>query len=1369
MSSKIKYGYGTVKVSNNPELFNSNWQPSEDMLEIGFRYTVFGVRSPNMRLEAGAFPCIGRFSSLRHRKPDLLDCAFSYSLLGDVLSGQYNIDYFDVSGSPGSTPRWLRPTDSSPTIQTGPNGGFSMAINSLTMRIREWNGVGENVGTAGQKYLPDTGYGRPDVSFIDVPGTQIGNIFSHPPSRVAWFNEVGQTAFSKGSIEIEGVFNPPENMLGNYGFQVYYTKSGGAGAVTGVGGSNGTVNGASPNEFVDGDAGGQFAGGDVGKYIRIRIGAVNVGTFLITGFTNSDTVDVDASAISQPFTTESGMTWEMVTGPIGEYFFRRRRYTHYDFWAATVTTAYTAMPLSSYIYHNFGEGGNGSDRFPTRVLHDRGAFWWTTNNRYNSDSGIWRWMDMGPQSLDPSFRDGDISGLTGAVDLRDMGLDSQDKMWIAGIDNIGQGFSLLRWDPHPGGDSGAMVLLSTHAMQSADNDATGLTTDDLRGIAVDTSQAYAAGDRIWVMGDLNEGGSADNKNDGGISYTDDYGTTWKRIHRLHARTGTASVSNGTKTVTGVGTAFDTEFAVGDWIRFAGSGRSYEIDTITDADTLDLVINHVGGESGASIERGGLPNTGELEHRVFMQTAAGAWTADGAATPAIDFDSNGNLYWIAAGRDRVCKWDESTGLMTSLANTAFNNGGTGISVNQMKTLVVQRIPDPHGQGDHFFHNSIWVGTFNEAYVRIDPVFDGTHTRYHWTYDDLNWPTHMAATNQAGGTTTFNTNFNVEPKTGQLFIWHSHQSGTGSGSRQGMLRQGSSRLGVIGNNGNHSVWTENDTGNRRVFGNASFDDLGMGSMFWSQGVSTLVEAGENAFVAMLVSPCWICYGWSGTAWVEQGIDQRDSNLDFIGGQSPAGPHTDRTVSVGTGLKRVHPDFADFDPVMGMRIRFTDDAPSAQVDQFIVDENSTFICFVGTGKDNTQEATWNVDSHGAPTVFRIDDEPIKDVKNQWTQDGGIDGGWVNSASSVANPPFLRGWAENHEWEYYAPPYTPNTTWTHTAGTGHARDDHFKATLRIADEGEFAADGSTGIGSDIFTSAGGHVFVPGDVGKSIFVEGVNGATPDVDNGQAVILAWISGTQVQTDKTYAATNASLRWKLRDVPAVSWVAMTHGYQRTVYSEYYNEWRLYSSEDHGQNWSLHKTIDDTNIVAENEPISNRQDDGCYADWLGTYNPLRWTSPSSDTTTSGTIFFDIRDLPENVRRRQSWKIWRNEIDNKASTYWPSCIQLLDENFNMLGRHVDSTYLLDSVDPDWFAGIPRKVGTIPYESSTGGSSVDDGDGDQFTDLISAPGESFYEATGSNNATLTVGGNIQAPASTFTIDDIGKFIRIASATNPSSACASA
>jgi hypothetical protein len=1263
--------------------------------------------------------------------------------------------------------------------QTGdyPTTDRSTAFGAFGFVQNQWEANIPARGNGENRFFPEVQQLFAIVSWIDVPGTQIGNIFKHLPGSTAWYNVSGQTALSQGAIEIEGVFDPPENMLDHYGYQIYYTKAGGAGrpgdaanadltaAIDGVAGSVTT----SSSVFTDGAAQGLFLVGvhDQGNhYIRITASTGNSGTFLITAVNSVDTVTVDDVAINEAFATEGSLTWEMVSGPVGEYFWRRKVDHSYEYWSTSETYNYGVFPLYNIMAHEILQCWDQRTP-PMRTMHDRGACWWGCLARNDStlkEGRLFRYVHMSPQAYEPMNDDSKWSGTwpesQGAY--TDMNIDDQNKMWLSARgDGTFAPYPLIRFDPYPGGNSLTPQHLTNFFRQTDNADAGGLASADLWGVLADESHAYAAGTRIWVFGGLDEDLPSD---EGGHSYTDDYGATWKRLHYLTTITGTASVSNGTAAVTGAGTNFTTELAVGDWMRFSGDSRSYEILTIADDLNLTLASNHATGASAVTIERGALTLD---ESRIYGNSSVGNGSATEYSHPsACDYDSDGNVYWIPNGRGSLVKWDESAGA-TSHVTIAQMSTQAAVGAGQIKHVACQRIPNPHGPQDHPLHNMLWVGTRQEGMIAVWPVFDGTNTRYRWDLAD-NWP--LTVDIPSGTGIANNMIAKLEPTTGVMALHITYQaSGPPNTALKLTVNQqnnglGNTRIGLLTNNssaaGGANSWTQYSE--RMALASSRYDDLGMGRK-WDLTCSYYASNETTSTRSGLGAGPFICWRWTGAAWVKGPVNSINGHLYFseVGDPTFSMPNIDYPVSVGSGVKRMHADFQDLDPDMGMRVRFVEATIQAtdQDQQFLIDETSTFSCFIGVGKDNTQEARYFTDMYIVPTLLRENYETVKNVRNMWSQDGGIDGGHTLSSSSAVWPSFTRGVAE---LSYHATrsdtgtPYT-NLFYNYRFNTP-SRYKQFMGALRIKPEGEFAGDGSVTAAGVNFVSAGAHVFVPGDVGKSIIVEGVNGAAVDVDNGQAVIMSWVSGTEVVTDKTFAATTGSLRWKLMDIPAVSYVVGFWEYMYMFHGTTNSDWRLYSSDDRGVNWDQVKVWLNHNGSTPNAP-----------DWTYLHDPGVYFSDNTfmrgsvqiaatDPIGSTAIIFDLTDLPENVRRRQHWKIYTFDSQNNAQDMRGiSSLHLLDANRQPLGLPA-SAAVDDKDDPLFDGSFILSAHMRVLTGANNASAVDDGDGDAYTNLVTMPGESFYTQSGSNNAQLSgndfIGG-------TWVPEDVGKFIRVINAVN--------
>lgn len=111
------------------------------------------------------------------------------------------------------------------------------------------------------------------------------------------------------------------------------------------------------------------------------------------------------------------------------------------------------------------------------------------------------------------------------------------------------------------------------------------------------------------------------------------GTTWYTLNRdtWTAKTGTVAVTNGSGTyidVTGSGTAFTTEFTVGDYCRIDGNIR--KIASITDNTTMTLDTEISGGvTAGEAIYKNGalITNTNTIQPRTNQGRCHFAWYED----------------------------------------------------------------------------------------------------------------------------------------------------------------------------------------------------------------------------------------------------------------------------------------------------------------------------------------------------------------------------------------------------------------------------------------------------------------------------------------------------------------------------------------------------------------------------------------------------------------------------------------------------------------------------------------------------------------------------------------------------------------------
>jgi len=1307
-------------------------------------------------------------------QPDNVPFGSTYNYLGNrQLTFGWPPPSGAVSYSPGSARRYSR---RSYGVDSWP-GAFGSLSAHVDFGDFNQNNLPRGLG-------PAQSYGRESLADTDIVGTTIGNMFQHPPGRVAWFNELAIVANSQGQVVVEGTFSPPVESYGHYGYLFYYTKSGGTGAVQGDVKSSGQTDSSAPARFTDSTFDG-FVAGDVGKYIAVH----GRGIYLITAFVDSANVDTDAVDINEPFDTASGLTWTLRTGPIAEYFWRRRPYFHGLTWENRLTTDsdVRAVSLDSQVHVDSANLLSSS-----RPVYDGHGHWWwarhssTASGGRNAAYGLCRWLHMSPQHWQSVVSDGVVDfgadwlgasrGFTGVA------RDKDNVLWIYGSasGSSSSNYILSKVEPCPGGDASAPSLLARWRKQQSDSDAGGLTGKAVAALCVDTSGVYSGGagtQRIWAISDAADDSSS------GVSYSDDSGVTWKRLHQLSSRTGTATATNGSAAVTGSGTLFDTQFAVGDWIRFGADTRSYEISVITDDLNMTLAESYQGSTgSGKTLQRGALAANEAVAHSAWAYVSGYTAANQPGDYSSIDWDTDGNVFWISgASPRRVCKWNPGTGQVTSFAETSITavSGVAAVASGTVAHLQVSRIPDRAGSGSTPFHNDIWLGcqsgdvSNTGGWIRVvGSTFTSSptasnFTRYHpSTVDDF--PASVRARSSGTSNMAGNTAAVMSRDTGHiLLLSQRHLAGTYSGAWLTVRLAGAEywRVSELGSTIFTGVATSSTTGTEQAnqATRCAFDDTGMGmTVFMSAKDSTAAYLTTSHSPTTVSGTIWIDRRWNGSSWqsaVMTCSPSADLDVRTLGYSVFAG-----AADVGSGVKRAceWPVELEF----GMTHRFQQAGGSvAQSDEFIVDETSTFVAYLGAGKDNTQTVEFQYDWSVVPTVRRVNTESIKTVTNPWSVDGGCDGSFANSISAATGPftlPTVRGAAGLDNAPAgrttAAGPYPIyRDGWTQNSSNAI----HAIATQRLADEGEFAGDGSVSSGGDVFTTAGAYTFTSSDVGKSLFVEGADGASPSVDNGQAVIMELLSPTSVRTDKVFSQNLSGFRWKLRDVPAVSFVvaalsAMSNYGLGSVYRS-----SLWSSSNFGESWGLVAERSRQDQLTAGVPDPNFSGSGISKVLGYRHNQVLF---SAETTDTSSLFFDLRGLPENVRRRQSWRI---RIFNEAnvsvgnSNLWAfSGIRLLDENMALMCRPAANA-VDDASDDLFFAVTPVSAGYVVQSGVAAEPAADGGPDIGLTSAIDL-GPGLHLHSGSDDASLSAGGVFTAPSSIFNRLSVGRFVRIHSAVNP-------
>ena len=651
-----------------------------------------------------AQPTIGRFGRFRYFKPALPP---DWWCTGESLSDA-GVD--DQWIDPGRIQSW----DNRNTRFYGSNVAMALTHDSLAV-----GSVGVRANYNESVYPPNGLMGNQFVSFIDLPGTVVGNKFKHPIGRASLFNEVGQVSTSQGNLSVLGVFDPPENLAYHYGYQAYYTKSGGTGKATGTGG----VDGSAINATTFRSAAYNFVAGDIGKFIKVTDGQSDVDEYIyeIKSINGTDAV-TDSDDVNQPFVAHApaNIVWELVEGPIAEYFVRRRRYNHFDTWGSMTGV------FSRYLtWHQHALVGRVPDAtfaqaMTLKSLHDRGACWWILSNAENKagyeEFGLLRLMDEGPMPLDPFYADGDITDMpTGILAWRHMDIDKNDKIWIATDDTTAAvGASVFRVDPYPldgGGHPNAEnpIRLNQLAKQ-VDMTMAGLPSETALGVVCDNTNGDAVHGRTWIVCGV------DASVDGGLYYSEDGGATMKGlVHEKTALTGTNLWNVAGDGVTVTNPAADAllhfELVAGEWITFEDGlkGESKrQVASITDANTLVLTAATTfgGAQPGLIMAKGAI--NGAHIGLYFAGTSPGGWTTDGGQNnSAVDHDSSGRLYWNPADYTQgVVRFDPDSTNPVEFIDRVSLYGGYG-TMDRCHHVGVTRMPDPMGLGS-IWHDNVWVG-------------------------------------------------------------------------------------------------------------------------------------------------------------------------------------------------------------------------------------------------------------------------------------------------------------------------------------------------------------------------------------------------------------------------------------------------------------------------------------------------------------------------------------------------------------------------------------------------------------------------------------------------------------------------------------
>ena len=185
---------------------------------------------------------------------------------------------------------------------------------------------------------------------------------------------------------------------------------------------------------------------------------------------------------------------------------------------------------------------------------------------------------------------------------------------------------------------------------------------------------------------------------------------------IGALTGTVSVTAGTAAVTGTGTAFTTELAVGDAIKIGS--EVFTVSAIASPTSLTLDSNHVAGASGATAYRRQgveLPGAGFIQYSAddleywwkdtrgtlsvtvevgpfrlprTKKTKSGNWLFNKTCIRLVDGeDASGSRTWVkitrqdptnAPSRSVLWPWNPSDGTITKCAGARFNWESVGLA-------------------------------------------------------------------------------------------------------------------------------------------------------------------------------------------------------------------------------------------------------------------------------------------------------------------------------------------------------------------------------------------------------------------------------------------------------------------------------------------------------------------------------------------------------------------------------------------------------------------------------------------------------------------------------------------------------------------
>jgi hypothetical protein len=437
------------------------------------------------------------------------------------------------------------------------------------------------------------------------------------------------------------------------------------------------------------------------------------------------------------------------------------------------------------------------------------------------------------------------------------------------------------------------------------------------------------------------------------------------------------------------------------------------------------------------------------------------------------------------------------------------------------------------------------------------------------------------------------------------------------------------------------------------------------------------------------------------------------------------------------------------------------TTQPNEYVVDENVTWVCALGRVKDNTMTAEYYAQMFKLPTVTRLDEAAVE-VGSPWTTVGGWDGGYVDSASQQAFPWNRRGIAEGGF--YWSDGTTTNyESMLHVAN--NPSDPHYMVSRRIHDEATFprAAEltliNSSGEGR---ATSSTYDFTAGDVGKTIRVENATDAANNTSKVITDVLSPGGGAGTSTavlDSAWAVapdSGGAVTWRLRDVPEVSYVVSTI----IIYDQYVGQatWTLLSSRDAGISWDVVKQGLDLNAVAADSLISVRRDPGIYM--VGQYlNPTYGDYNVNGQAVPHSVMFDLTgpEMTSDQRRRTHWKIVRGNPWGGNSTAHPITVLLLDENYSPA---ISSDLIpADRTDPLFF-GMKPTLRAVMHES-VGAVTIGQSSAMPFSfgDAVNEAGAGYWIQDDTDLAAYANTSKVTSSAATFTWRDETRRIRVPAA----------